>query len=682
MSNGITSTHAYADNGIYNVTLTVIDDSNAADTDTISVNILNANPLAEAGPDLVVEEGTDVFITFDGSATDPGADLLSYAWDYSYDGNNFSEEATGMSVNRLYPELDGPAEFVVALRIRDDDYPFPNTGGGEIGEDIDTRKLIIKNVPPKNVEANGPYLSEIGQPVLLIASPAQDVPGDTLTYAWDFDYDGASFGADAFGQTIFNTWGQPGLYEVGLRVTDEDGGESFDTALVNINAIPIADAGNPTGGLEGSLIAFNGSGSSDPDGDSLTYAWNFGDGSPIATGITVTHVFADNGIYTTTLTVRDEDNSTDTDTINVTVLNANPLANAGPDHIANEGVPLNLVGTATIDPGSGDVLTYAWDFDYDGTNFDEDAIGVSVNVTYPDGPSTYAVALRVRDDDYPFSTTGGGEIGEGTDILSVTVNNVPPSVNAGGPYLGLQGEPISLAGTAVDVISDTLTFEWDFDYDGLVFNTDIVGQAITNTWDVSGVYTTALRVTDEDGGVGLNTTLVKVNTVPTVSAGGPYNGDEGSPIILTGTGFDADGDSLSYAWDLDNDGTFETPGQVVNNIWADNGIYPVTLLVDDGWGGLVTDNTTVTVNNIPPSADAGGPYTTTAGISVTLIGNGVDVPADNLAYSWDLDNDGTFETPGQAVTYTQTVTGTYSVILQVNDDDGGVTTDLTTVQVN
>jgi len=771
-SSGITATHAYADNGVYNAKLTVTDDSNAADSDTISVNILNANPVAEAGPDLVVDEDTNVLVSFNGSATDPGADSLTYDWDFSYEANNFVQEATGASVNRLYPALDGPTEYLVALRVRDDDYPYPTINGGQIGENIDTRKLIVKNVPPKNVEANGPYIQAPGQPVTLTASQAQDVPGDILTYAWDFDYDGSTFNADAFGQTVFHTWNAPGLYQVGLRVTDEDGGASFDTALVNINIAPTAEAGGPYSGLEGYPITFDGSGSSDPDSNTLTYIWDFGDGSPTANGMIAAHAYPDNSIYTATLIVIDTENFTGTDTVAVTILNADPLANVGPDLVANEGVPLNLIGSASTDPGSADVLTYAWDFDYDGINFNEDATGISVNVTYLDGPSVHTVAMRVRDDDYPFPTTGGGEIGEAMDILNVTVNNVPPLVNAGGPYLGLQGQPISLAGTATDVISDTLTYEWDLNYDGLVFNIDSVGQIVTNTWGVSGVYTTALRVTDKDGGVGLDTALVEVNTVPIANAGGPYSGNEGSPITLTGSGFDGDGDPLSYAWDLDNNGTFETPGQVVNNTWADNGVYTITLLVDDGRGGLATSNSTVTVSNVPPSidagvdqtvlegdtvtlsgiatdpgsdlltyewdfdydgvtfnvndagptvstiypdgpaihtvalrvndgdggisldtlvitvsnvppsADAGGPYTTTAGISITLAGNGSDVPADILTYSWDLNNDGIFETPGQTVTYTQTTPGTYPVILQVSDDDGGVTTDTTTVQVN
>ncbi len=89
------------------------------------------------------------------------------------------------------------------------------------------------------------------------------------------------------------------------------------------------------------------------------------------------------------------------------------------------------------------------------------------------------------------------------------------------------------------------------------------------------------------------------------------------------------------------------------------------------------------MNNVPPTADAGGPYTTTVDITLTLFATATDVPADPLTYTWDLDDDGFFDDgAGQMVTYTWAVTGIYTVTLQVADDDGGITTDATTVNVN
>jgi hypothetical protein len=306
-----------------------------------------------------------------------------------------------------------------------------------------------------------------------------------------------------------------------------------------------------------------------------------------------------------------------------------------------------------------------------------------VDWSYGDGPASYLVAYRVRDDDYPYPPEGGGEVGEAIDTLWVTVNNVPPRADAGVSYSGQEGEPIALNGTGSDVPADVLTYEWDVDGDG---NYDLSGPSVSHTWLLAGDYEVTLRVTDDDGGFGLDTAQVAVagNRLPTADAGGPHRGYEGEPIELRGSGVDPDGDPLAYIWDLDYDSTFETPGQVVTNTWPDDGVFTVTLRVDDGRGGFDTDDATVTVQNMAPTIiSTGGPYTATVGIARTLVATATDVPADTLTYDWDLDDDGFFDDgTGSVVTYTWATTGIYTVTLRVDDGDGGIATDETTVNVN
>lgn len=73
----------------------------------------------------------------------------------------------------------------------------------------------------------------------------------------------------------------------------------------NVNRAPVASAGQAVSGDEGSALSFSAAGSSDPDGDALTYWWNFGDGSAPVSGMSVSHVYRDNGSFTDTLTVSD-----------------------------------------------------------------------------------------------------------------------------------------------------------------------------------------------------------------------------------------------------------------------------------------------------------------------------------------------------------------------------------------
>ncbi|MDH3457707.1 MAG: PKD domain-containing protein, partial [Gemmatimonadota bacterium] len=65
-----------------------------------------------------------------------------------------------------------------------------------------------------------------------------------------------------------------------------------DTTTVTVTALapPIANAGGPYTGTTGSPVAFNGTGSTDPDGTIVSYAWTFGDGSS-GTGATPTHTY-------------------------------------------------------------------------------------------------------------------------------------------------------------------------------------------------------------------------------------------------------------------------------------------------------------------------------------------------------------------------------------------------------
>jgi len=120
----------------------------------------------------------------------------------------------------------------------------------------------------------------------------------------------------------------------------------------------------------------------------------------------------------------------------------------------------------------------------------------------------------------------------------------------------------------------------------------------------------------------------------------------------------------------------------VDHTYADNSVYTAILRVVDIWGGTATDMTTVTVDNQDPVADAGGPYTTSVDTPLTLRGSAIDVPDDPLIYPWDLDNDGTFEASGQEVVFTSALTGTFRVVLHVDDDDGGFGEAETTVEVN
>ena len=102
---------------------------------------------------------------------------------------------------------------------------------------------------------------------------------------------------------------------------------------------------------------------------------------------------------------------------------------------------------------------------------------------------------------------------------AVTVSKVLPTVDAGGPYEVVAGTSLTLAGSATDPGADTLTYQWDFVYDGTTFDTsgadtdsgiDLTGPS--HTYPSDGLFTVALRVQDDDGASAVVTAQVTVTS--------------------------------------------------------------------------------------------------------------------------------------------------------------------------
>jgi PKD repeat protein len=264
----------------------------------------------------------------------------------------------------------------------------------------------------------------------------------------------------------------------------------------------VAATDGPYNGFEGSTVTLDGSASSDPDGDALTYAWDFGDGTT-GTGAKPVHTYADNGNFVVTLTVTDPAGAEATATTSVTVFNVAPAVSAfaGASILAHQTYagggtfadPGADTWTATVNYGDGDG---AQPLALSGTGF-------NLSHTY-DHAGTFTVTVTVTDDDGA----------ESSKTATVTVTNVAPAVNAFAGATLLPGETYAAEGSFGDPGPDSWTATVNYGDGSGTHALALDGKSfsLSHAYATAGSYTVTVTVTDDGGLSGTRTATVTVLT--------------------------------------------------------------------------------------------------------------------------------------------------------------------------
>lgn len=432
-------------------------------------------------------------------------------------------------------------------------------------------------------------------------------------------------------------------------------------------------------------------GSTDPDGDVLTYAWDLdGDGDTDATTPTVAHTYAAPGAYTATLTVDDGHGLTDTATVPVQVAETPPKAEilATSDTTFAGGSPITLRGRAA-DAQDGDLTgsSLRWSVqlvhrDHThllGTYFGT-APQVPAGITDHDSDSHYAITLTATD-------SAGLKDSVSWRLDPRTAEVRLRSVPAGAPVgYGDQtftapkdhGSTVGLATSVAPAATfttggDTYAFErW---------STGSTTRVRAFTVPAAGATLTA----EYDG-------------VPVAKATAPAAADPDAPRVrrLSAAGSrDPDGDPLTCRWDRDGDGEEDAEGCEADVTYPGPGAYTATLTVDDGRGQRDTATVAVHVNAVPQAALAGSaPTTYAAGETVTLTGGAADTEDGTLtgdALRWRIQRTigGVAQGPpveqaGTQATFVaaaaNALDGAYDVTLTAVDTDGARDTARTTLR--
>ena len=267
-----------------------------------------------------------------------------------------------------------------------------------------------------------------------------------------------------------------------------------------IDTRPEANAGSAQIGNEGSAVTFNGSGSSDADGDALTYRWDFGDGTTQNTSsATVQHIYNDNGSYVVTLMVTDAPGATSApSTTSAVIANVAPTATFAPTSPVPEG-PITLSLTSPRD-AAGDLSTLQYAFDCgDGLGFSAFAPSPTFSC-YAWDNGTLTVRAQVRDKD-------GGTSPVYTAAISV-VNVAPTVTMISAPATGSVGVDYTIQYRFTD--PGTRDSPWYYQPnwgDGKKLSLSVTstqGQPITQKYRYTspGTYTVIIKVIDKDGYTG------------------------------------------------------------------------------------------------------------------------------------------------------------------------------------
>lgn len=212
------------------------------------------------------------------------------------------------------------------------------------------------------------------------------------------------------------------------------------------NQIPSAAFTTSTTGLTAS---FNASSSVDPDGNIVSYTWNYGDGMT-GTGVSVARTYAAAGTYTVTLTVADNNGATDTITKTVTVTQTSNTSPTASFVYSTTGLTASFNAAASSD-ANGTITAYNWSFG-DGVS----ASGVSTSRTYA-AAGTYSVGLTVTD-----NAGATGSITKSVTVGTVTEPPVTPPTSPG--VISTGGEPrirlLRSGFASVDQMLDTPGATW------------------------------------------------------------------------------------------------------------------------------------------------------------------------------------------------------------------------------
>jgi predicted GH43/DUF377 family glycosyl hydrolase len=376
----------------------------------------------------------------------------------------------------------------------------------------------------------------------------------------------------------------------------------WNVNVLNTDRPPVVDVPSPSGDPSAShtsAVVF-GVEASDPDGDSLTFAWAV-DGLPaeaFSQQATVSGLPA--GLHNVTVTVFDGVLNT-THSWALTLTDAPPDATYAPDTPLSASYRASVNISATASDPDGDTVTYRWTV----RGQPRPETTSSISVTAP-APGSLTVSVVV---------TGGGA--STTHEWVVEFTDAAPTATFGpdGPFAGSHGASVEFSVNGSDADGDPLSFSWAVDG---VAVTSALGPRFTMAPAATGAHNITVSVHAGALSIMHRWTLTSTNAAPgiaTKSPAGTAGQNTAAAQSFSVQATDADGDPLTYAWTLNG-----APVNVSGSTFALSpglapGSYAVAVTVSDGQGGAAAASWSFVVP--PPTT---GAATLSGGLLYVLVG--------------------------------------------------------------
>jgi hypothetical protein len=385
----------------------------------------------------------------------------------------------------------------------------------------------------------------------LDGSASTDPDGDSLAYRWvQTSGTPVTLSSASAMKPTFTAPAQSGDLAFSLVANDGKTDSTAATVSVNVhNNAPVAEAASTLSVTPGAMASLDGTHSTDPDGDPLTYTWTQIQGPPVtiqtvAPGISQFQVPGTPTTLVFVLTVSDgEATSVQINvTVNIIIINPPgppvnhaPVVNAGMSATTPKRSLVTLNGWA-VDPDVGDSLTYSWQQTAGPAVALQNATSLTPSFTAPDTPATLKFALRASD----------GQLTSDPSEVTVTVQNFAPSIYslALTPTAAYTADNLKAIAQVGDADMDPVTLKYQWSRNGAVVSSqtsNVFPANLTTKNDVIAVKVTASDGTDQTT-VDASTTIL--DSPPVFTANPPTTLDYGSTASFNITGSDADGDPI------------------------------------------------------------------------------------------------------------------------------------------